>query len=148
LLPALPHWVWTLAISSVCGFAAWKGGPSERFGAASFYVAWLATVAVSTGAGTQWGVLAVDGVLFLVLVGLALKSDRYWPLFFAGFELLAVVTHAGRILDPTLGSWAYRSAGQIWGYLMIGALAVGTWTAWQERRQTARAPSPGEATRR
>lgn len=143
-MPAVPAWVWAVAITVVCGAALWKGGPSERFAAASFYGAWILTRLVHNPDryATQWAVLVVDSLLFVLLAGLALRSDRYWPMFMAGFELLAVITHAGRILDRTLGAWAYLTAAQIWAYLMLYALAFGVWGAWRERRQLAKAAAP------
>ena len=59
----------------------------------------------------------------------ALKSSRYWPLFAAGIHLLAVITHVARALDPTLGGWAYITAGIIWGYLLAFIIGYGAWTA-------------------
>jgi hypothetical protein len=131
------------AISLVCGAAAWKGGPSERFGAAVFYGAWILTMLVrDDGVGRpQYGIFIVDSLLFVLLLALALRSRRYWPLFMAGFELLAVVTHAGRFIDNQIGAWAYHSAGQIWGYLMLAALGAGTWNRWREVRDRPVAPA-------
>lgn len=109
-----------------------------------FYSAWLLTLLVRSQDrfATQWAVFAVDLVLLVLLAGLALRSDRYWPLFITGFHLLNVLTHVGRILDSGMPRWAYHTAALIWGYLMIAALAVGTANRLRERRQMAAMAAP------
>jgi len=69
--------------------------------------------------------MIADIGLFFVFILVALKSDRYWPMWAAGFQLLAIVTHTAEILDSTVGAWAYITAGVIWTYLGAAALAVG-----------------------
>jgi hypothetical protein len=123
--------VWLVVMATICGGALWKGGPSERIASLAFLAAWVATVLLRDDRrwNPQWGIFVADAVLFVVLVGLALRSHRFWPMWMAGFELLGVVTHLGRILDHSVGAWAYITAGQIWGYLTLFALGYGTWTA-------------------
>jgi hypothetical protein len=132
-------WIWDGALTVTCAAAAWKGGRSERYAAGACYGAWIATLLVHNPNRyvTQWAVFGVDVLLFLLLAALALRSHRYWPMFMAGFQLLAVITHAGRILDKTVGAWAYLTAAQIWGYLVVYTLAFATWGRWRERRQLA-----------
>ena len=67
------------------------------------------------------------------MVVLALRSHRYWPIWAAGFQLLAIITHWAHSLDRTLNGWTYMTAGIIWGYLLVGTLAVGTWNVWRRR---------------
>lgn len=133
---AIPHAVWLAAITAVCGSALWRGGPSEKAGAAIILAGWAATVAAAAYPGwdRRWAVLAVDFAAFAALTWLALRSNRWWPLAAAGLQLVAVVTHAARLLDPTVGGWAYISAGRIWGYLLLVPLAAGVAGAWRERR--------------
>lgn len=132
---ALPHAVWLVAIAATCGAAFWRGRGSERAGAAIILGGWAATVAVAAydGWDRRWAVLGVDFAAFLLLTVLALRSSRYWPLVAAGLQFVAVVTHAARLLDPTVGGWAYISAGRIWGYLLLVPLAVGVAGAARDR---------------
>jgi hypothetical protein len=137
-------WTWTVYITLVSAAALWVGGLTERLGAAAIFFGWIASLVMARVGpnGHATGVAVVDLLLLLVLIALALKSPRYWPLWAAGFHLLAVVTHWMHRLDPSLGNWTYVTAGIIWGYLLVGALAFGTWGAWKERRQLARAGAP------
>ena len=72
-------------------------------------------------------------VLLVPGLSLALRSHRYWPIWAAGFQLLAILTYWAHSLDRTLGGWVYLTAGILWGYLLVGALAYGTWNVWRER---------------
>lgn len=138
---ALPPWVWALAITLVCGAAAWKGGRSERLAAVTLFTGWLASLAVVNTRGwpLHVGLWTVDLILLAVLVGIALRSHRYWPIFVAGFHLLTVLTHVARAVDRQAGAWAQATAGVMFSYLMLAALAFGAWGAWRERRQLANA---------
>lgn len=126
----------------------WRGGRDERLAGNSVLIAWLLTKLVSRyqGLETEWGVLVVDLGLLAVLLWLALRSRRHWPLFAAGFHLLAVITHIARMVDPTVGGWAYLTANIMWANLVLVAIAYGAWTA--PRRGQANAPTPAGATRR
>ena len=140
----LPFWTWIVYIVAVSAAALWKGGLSERIGAGIIFGSWVASTLVWR---LPWGsaaneVAMVDLVQFLGLTALALRSPRYWPLFAAGFQLLTMITYWAHVLDPTLGGWVYLTAGILWGYLVVGALAVGTFNAWRRRGQPAMAAAP------
>lgn len=115
----------------VCAIAAWRGRDLERLAAGAYLAAWaLSLVAFRAGTrGTQWGVMVIDVVLLVGLVVIALRTRRFWPLFSAAFQLLAVVTHIARALDSAVSGWAYQTAGIIWGYLVIIAIGYGSWTS-------------------
>ena len=68
---------------------------------------------------------AVDVGLLFLLIGIALKSPKYWPMAAAGFQLLAVLTHIAKMIDPNLQQWAYITAIVIWTYLLMIALGIG-----------------------
>jgi hypothetical protein len=147
---ALPAWVGIVIGWLVSGAALWKGGWSERAVAAGFIWTWIGTALTRdrTWANLQVGPLFMDVSLLVVVIVVAMRSSRYWPLFAAGFQLLAVITHAAHLLDPNVGAWAYVTAGVIWTYLLLLALAFGTWSRWREPQPAASAPTPGPATRR
>ena len=121
-------WAATLAIVLILAFT--RGGRSERWAAGSLFAGWLITLAVYRyrPGGTEWEVLAVDIALLAALMVIALRSARYWPLFAAGFHLLAVVTHVARTVDVHVNHWAYITAEIIWGYLLAFAIGYGAWT--------------------
>jgi hypothetical protein len=132
---ALPPWFGLALTVLVCGAAFWKGGREEQIAAGGLLLGWIATLVLRDPRwdGAQVGAFVVDGAFLALLTALALRSDRYWPIATAGFQLLAVTTHAARVLDKHLSGWAYATAEVIWTQLVLVALAVGVWGTWRAR---------------
>lgn len=128
----------------VAGAALWKGAWPERAVAVAFLVTWIGTALTRTQGwvGFQGGPFLMDVALFVATLVVALRSRRFWPMFAAGFQLLAVIVHGARLVDSNVGTWAYVTAGIIFTYLFLYALAFGTWGAFRERRQLANAGAP------
>lgn len=116
---------------SVCGLAVWRGRDDERLAAAGNLASWALTLVVfrARSQDTQWSVLAVDLALFSLYLWIALRSQRHWPLFTAGFALLAIMTHMARALDAGVSGWAYLTAALVWSYLGLFTIGYGAWTA-------------------
>ena len=131
----IPPWLANLVTVLVCGSALWKGGRDERLVSATL----LLNIAISlflldaSWPHVQIGMFAVDVLSLAVFVGVALRSESFWPLCVSAFQLLGVMTHVAKMVDPALEQWAYITAGIIWTYLLMAALAVGTWNAWRRR---------------
>lgn len=137
LFHTLPQQVWALVMLSVCSFAFWRGGRPERAVAAAVIVAWLGSAVLENQRdwiSPQWGDLLVNGAFLALLIGLALRTDRRWTLWAAAFQLLGVVTYVARMADPRVGALAPYQAVVIWSYLVMIALAVGTWLHWRGGR--------------
>jgi len=131
----IPKWIWDATVVLVLGYAIWRGGRDERTAAVALAVGVVLSKAVYSHQGqqTEWGLLAVDATLLAVLVWIALTSSRYWPISAAAFQFLAVIIHLARMADPSLSGWAYISAEILFGYLLAGAIAVGTHNIRRER---------------
>lgn len=127
----LPPWVWPSAVIATCALAVWRGRDQERLAAGVYLAAWALTLVVfrSNSEDLQWPVLIIDTCLLGILIVLALRSQRFWPLFAAAFQLLGVITHVARALDAAVSGWAYQTAGLIWSYMVISAIAYGSITA-------------------
>lgn len=69
-----------------CGYALWRGGAPERLAAATFASALVRAHVDHRFIETETGLLVVDGILLLVLIAIALKADRGWPLLVAGLH--------------------------------------------------------------
>lgn len=136
---------WATTVLLVCGIALWRGQRYERLGAAVILIGWLLTLAAIPFhfARTEWGILTIDALALLALVWIALRSERYWPIFAAGFQLLAVMTHVASSLDHSVDHWAYITAEIIWGYLLVIAVGYGAWTAKDNQPTAAGAAAPG-----
>jgi len=133
---AIPPWIGVSIAILMCGAAIWKGEWPERTVGVMFLLGYAGTVLLRDHSfdSPQWGDFAVTLVNLAVYTTVALRSERQWVLCATGFQLLAVVTHGARILDPSVGDWAYITAGVVRGYLIITALAIGVWGCVRRHR--------------
>jgi hypothetical protein len=114
-----------------------RGGRIERLVFALLVTAALLTplVAWNGFVTPEWGVFIVDVTLLAVLVGVALSSDRYWPMFAAAAHLIGVAVHLARIVAPDILPWAYATGSALWSYPVFGALAGGALLESGRRRE-------------
>ena len=137
---SLYQWISVLALALATGAGLWRGRWPERSAAAAMIVAWLATALFENGTqlwGPQSSVMIIDTLLLVVLLIIALKSDRWWPMWACGFHALSVVLHVAMIADPKIWGRAYFVAGNAFSYLAMAALFVGALNT--PRREAARA---------
>ena len=140
-----PILFWPLLILA-CGYALVRGGRSERTVAIVCILATLVSMNVHPSHGryaaVDWGELTVDFVVLATFVAVALQSDRFWPLWLAGFQLTSSFAHIFKAMDPDLIPHAYAAAIRFWSYPMLLVLLVGTWRAHRRRTREAEEPLP------
>jgi hypothetical protein len=90
-------------------------------------------------AGLEAGVLLVDLLVFAGFLWVALRSDRFWPLWIAGLQLTTILGHVLKIINVDLFSRAYGAALMFWSYPIVVILAVGTWRGVRRARYARRA---------
>lgn len=131
----------------VCLLSLAYGRWEERTAAAALVIDSTITVLFrdTRWIGPQWTEFSVDVAYLAILVFIALKSRRYWPMFAAGFQLLSIMTHTIRMVDPQVNGWTYVTAMIMWTYLIMYAILFGVWGSWKARRQL-RAMAAGVAT--
>jgi len=133
-----------------CGYALYRGGRYERLVALTCLVATFASVGLHAPpnlryVGIENGDLLVDSVVLIAFVVIALRSDRFWPLWVAGLQLTMNVAHLLKAIDPSLLPAAYEAAERFWSYPILVILAVGTLRAHRRALREhpgAREPSP------
>lgn len=126
MLVALSFWILTL---TCCGFAALFGGRSGRAIAVIYLVA-VAATSLATRDPAAWAnphlpALAVDLGLLLALLWVAMRSDRWFPLWFTGFHLVALVSHLAAVLAPGFAPKLYFLLQSMWSVPMLLALLIG-----------------------
>ena len=72
-------------------------------------------------------VFVVDMILLAALCLIAIRANRWWPIPAAGCQLVAVLVHAGKLLDPTMIPDSYAFLVTIWSWPMVLLLGLGTW---------------------
>lgn len=75
------------------------------------------------------GFFVIDIALFALMLGLALASDRWWPLWMAGAQLIAVLSHFVRLLENAYAPLAYALMMRAPSWIELGILAIGIWLA-------------------
>ena len=133
-----PDQLFSLAVLlACCGLAIWRGRGVERIAAAAMAAAWFVTPLVQDDQqtlGAQSGVLIVDILLLVVLLSLALTSDRWWTMAAAAFQGVSALIHLAAAIDRQIIARAYYVAGSLVSYLVMGALLVGAWNAGRRER--------------
>jgi hypothetical protein len=142
---ALPPWLGFVVMFVVCSGAFIRGGVEERLTAGGLLTNVAATVVMRDYSWPQLqrAGFAIDVLFMILLLAIALRSAKFWPMAAAGFQLLAVLTHVAKMIDPDLEQWSYITAIVIWTYLPMTPHGVGLWNSW---RASPYAPS-GEALR-
>ncbi len=135
-----PILFWTLLILT-CGYAFYRGGRYERIVAVVCIIGSIATVAVNSPLSQMYmrvegGALVVDIAVLAAFVGVALQSDRFWPLWVAGLQLTTSVAHFLKAIDPNLIPLAYGLAVRFWSYPILLILFVGAWRSHQRRTRS------------
>lgn len=113
-----------------CGYAWLRGRSDERIAAAVCVAASFASLFLLTQlrfSEVEIGILVVDLAVLGAFVGVALRSERFWPLWVSGLQLTSTVPHLLKLIDPGLMPFAYAAAETIWSYPILIILAVATW---------------------
>ena len=74
-----------------------------------------------------WHLFLVDVLLLLGLALLAIRANRLWLIPAAGCQLVAVLVHITRLIDPDMIPNGYAFLTTIWSWPMVLLLASGTW---------------------
>lgn len=114
-----------------CGYAAVRGGAPERWGVAILVSAIGASALATFIAPVHFrsfdvGVWIVDSCLFLALTMLAMRAQRYWPMWMAAIMLNTLLTHM-LMLTPIFWPWSYSVLLGAWSLAKPPMLAVATW---------------------
>lgn len=138
---------WVLLLVT-CGYALWRGRKYEQLAAIICIVASVVSVLARAPLhqryeGIEIGDLIIDSAVLVSFVAIALRSDRFWPLWIAGLQLTISMSHLFKAIDSSLLPIAYAAAERFWSYPTLIIIAVGSWR--QHRRRMA-SPALGSAT--
>ncbi len=135
-----PRYYFFLALLLLtCGYALWRGRSDERIVASICLLATIATrfaISPLSGrySGLEHGLLIIDLLMLAAFVAIALRSQRFWPLWVAGLQLTNSMAHLMKAIELDLLPVAYRAAAVFWSYPILLILAIGTWRGQRELR--------------
>ncbi len=126
-------------LALTCGYALWRGNRYEQLAALICIAASAISVVLRAPLherymGVEVGDLGVDTFVLLAFVAIALRSDRFWPLWVAGLQLTISMSHFFKAVDVGLMPRAYAAAERFWSYPTLLIIAVGAWRAHRRRR--------------
>jgi len=109
-----PHLYWTI-LALTCLYAWIGGGSDERSVAVVCLVASVVTAFVLSPWGQRYsqleaGEMAVDLAVLASFILVALRSDRFWPLWIAGLQLTSSLAHLMKGINLDLMPQAYAAA--------------------------------------
>jgi hypothetical protein len=115
-------------LTGTCAFAMLRGRTDERLAAfAMMTAAVLSPIAMASGySAPETGVLGIDLGLLAFLMVLALRSDRFWPLWAAGFHVVGTSIHLATFVEVDIWPPAYGAAQGFWAWPVLAALLTGT----------------------
>jgi hypothetical protein len=124
--------VFDLLLLVSCGYALWRGRKYERIAALVFIAATLLSFFGESPvqhryAGIEITDLAVDSGVLAALVAIALLSDRFWPLWAAGLQLVDSMSHVMKAIDADMIPSVYGAAERFWSFPILLVLLVGAW---------------------
>jgi hypothetical protein len=128
LLTAFYQWASLIALVLSAAAGLWRGGWPERAAAFGMVGAWFVSALFQSSLqrrGVQTGVMITDILLLALLLAIALKSDRWWPMWAAAFQAMNVVVHLAVLADAKIWGWAYFTGGAVFSYLVMLSLLVG-----------------------
>ena len=122
----------------VCAYAFVAGRADERAVATICVVASIASMLVGAPETTAYsqveaGILLVDLAVFAGFTFVALRSERFWPLWVAGLQLTTLFSHAFKAGRIELMPEAYAAAARLWVYPIFLIVVIGTWRGRRRR---------------
>lgn len=124
-----------------CLYAFVAGGGPERLGAAAYALACITSHFVYSAPPIKFrsveiGVLVVDVFVFAAFALLALRANRFWPIWVTALLGLGVLAHLARWAVPDTLRWPYQVMMSLWSYPILAIIALGT---FNHRRRLAKA---------
>lgn len=124
--------MWAVAI-----YAFRRGGKDEKTVAAvlilATYLSPLAVASLQRFHRVEMPLAMVDFGLGCVLLLVALRSDKFWPLWLVAMQGLTVLSHFAPFV-PHMIPWNYRNAVVVWSWPMQIMLGFAVYYHHREQR--------------
>jgi hypothetical protein len=137
MLSPIEYWVVLLAVAF---YAFACGRQDERAAAITCIAATVGSVLLNSRfaerfSHVEYGVMSVDLLAFVAFTAIALRTERFWPLWVAGLQLTTILAHLMKAIELNLMPQAYAAAARLWVYPMLIIIVAGTWRSHQRTRR-------------
>ena len=128
-----------IVLAMVCAYAFLRGQAESRVAASICAVASIASVIVMSPLAGRYsrvesGVFIVDLAVLIGFTAIALRSDRFWPLWVAGLQLTTILAHLFKAIQFVPIPQVYAVAARFWVYPIFLIIVIGTWRSHQRHR--------------
>jgi hypothetical protein len=128
---------WVLLLLS-CGYALWRGRKYERIAALVFVTATILSILGHSPLRGRYveleaSDLIIDTGVLVAVIAIAVVSDRFWPLWVAGLQLVDSASHLMKAIHADLVPQVYGAAERFWSYPILIILLIGAWRQHQRR---------------
>lgn len=112
-------------------YAAARGGAPERMGAAILAFDFQGSMWLVSAAGHRFEhfetlVFLLDLTAFGLLYAICIVTSRFWPYWLAGVQGVVTLSHLS-VFSPLMLKGVSGSSVALWGYVLLGLLAVATY---------------------
>lgn len=134
------HYYFAL-LAACCAYAFAAGGGPERIGAATLAIGSVLTLVLMSAPpfrfrSVEVAVVVVDILCLIIYVALALRADRFWPVWASALVGVGALGHLGKWFSgPAVDRWTYAFSIAIWSYPILALIAIGT---FNHQRRVAR----------
>lgn len=113
-------------------FIFWKGRFEERVVASALLAGSVLTAFIHATRSGDWldphvALLANEAAVTAVILTVAFRSKRFWPLPVAAFQLIAMLAQIISMIGENLESYAVGVTQGMWAYMQLLILVIGTW---------------------
>lgn len=131
--------IFRMLLALVVLYALLRGSRDERYVAIICLLGAAVTTLVLAPLTQRFGqvetpVMIVDLAVFAGFLVVAMRSERFWPLWVAGLQLTTIMSHLLKAIESELLPRAYAAALNFWAYPIVLILAIGTWRSHQRRK--------------
>lgn len=85
---------------------------------------------------SRTGIVIVGAAYLVILLAIAVHSEKWWPSWVASFQALLVSSHPLFVMmHEVIEPWAYASSVVIWTWLQLIAISFGIFDAWRASRR-------------
>lgn len=117
-------WFFWTVVASASAFVVSVGGREEKLVLGILVGAYVATMILYRLGSADWlqpqiGIMISDSISAILLLVIALRSRRFWPLPIVAFQILPIATQFVTAFGQNLVSYALGVTQGAWSYLQM-----------------------------